>query len=412
MSDTSQGPGWWQTRDGKWYAPERHPDYVPPPTPSPSDPPNRPDSGTTTPSPEPSKVTWFDTMTTRSQSATVPMDFTPSQSDPAIPSDPGSTTPSPELPKAVPSILGPAEDARLFRSDVQPKTPIYKKPWAWVARAVALLLIIGLAIGGLQSNNSSASGNSGNSGNTGNTGSASNTGTTGNSGSATTTSSSATSPSTTQAPQQTPAQYEASAAQIGISQLVNDPSAYNGQVVAFSGTIANFLQDDSGNTTAMNLYDGTDPTSVVYVQLANSADVTQMSKGDNVEVFGVGEGSVSGKNSFGGTVNQAAVTEVYINDLTNGYSVPSTLPPPPTTTTTAPPIIAANYVGMSQQDAESAITAQGLFFTLTPNANCSSDQLGTILSQDPPPGTNMMSSWASASSATANLTYNLTYCLG
>ncbi|MCC5953731.1 MAG: hypothetical protein JJU45_16685 [Acidimicrobiia bacterium] len=26
MSDTSQGPGWWQASDGKWYAPELHPD--------------------------------------------------------------------------------------------------------------------------------------------------------------------------------------------------------------------------------------------------------------------------------------------------------------------------------------------------------------------------------------------------
>ena len=27
MSDQSQGPGWWQASDGKWYAPEQHPDF-------------------------------------------------------------------------------------------------------------------------------------------------------------------------------------------------------------------------------------------------------------------------------------------------------------------------------------------------------------------------------------------------
>jgi TM2 domain-containing membrane protein YozV len=27
MSDVSQGPGWWQAADGKWYAPELHRDY-------------------------------------------------------------------------------------------------------------------------------------------------------------------------------------------------------------------------------------------------------------------------------------------------------------------------------------------------------------------------------------------------
>ena len=31
MSETSQGPGWWQASDGKWYAPEQHANYLPPP---------------------------------------------------------------------------------------------------------------------------------------------------------------------------------------------------------------------------------------------------------------------------------------------------------------------------------------------------------------------------------------------
>jgi hypothetical protein len=30
MSDTSQGPDWWLATDGRWYPPERHPNYVPP----------------------------------------------------------------------------------------------------------------------------------------------------------------------------------------------------------------------------------------------------------------------------------------------------------------------------------------------------------------------------------------------
>ena len=30
MSDHSQGPGWWLASDGRWYAPELHPSYVPP----------------------------------------------------------------------------------------------------------------------------------------------------------------------------------------------------------------------------------------------------------------------------------------------------------------------------------------------------------------------------------------------
>jgi hypothetical protein len=30
VSDTSQGPGWWQASDGKWYPPEQAPGYQPP----------------------------------------------------------------------------------------------------------------------------------------------------------------------------------------------------------------------------------------------------------------------------------------------------------------------------------------------------------------------------------------------
>jgi len=33
MSDVSGGPGWWQASDGKWYAPEQHSNYRPPPSP-------------------------------------------------------------------------------------------------------------------------------------------------------------------------------------------------------------------------------------------------------------------------------------------------------------------------------------------------------------------------------------------
>lgn len=36
MSDSAQGPGWWQASDGKWYPPESHPSYSAPPPPGPS----------------------------------------------------------------------------------------------------------------------------------------------------------------------------------------------------------------------------------------------------------------------------------------------------------------------------------------------------------------------------------------
>jgi len=38
MSDVSQGPGWWQASDGKWYPPEQAPGAAPAATPPPADP--------------------------------------------------------------------------------------------------------------------------------------------------------------------------------------------------------------------------------------------------------------------------------------------------------------------------------------------------------------------------------------
>jgi hypothetical protein len=32
MSQQPQGPGWWQASDGRWYPPEQHPQFGPPPT--------------------------------------------------------------------------------------------------------------------------------------------------------------------------------------------------------------------------------------------------------------------------------------------------------------------------------------------------------------------------------------------
>jgi hypothetical protein len=38
MSEISQGDGWWEARDGKWYPPESHPEYMAPTqSPAPSD---------------------------------------------------------------------------------------------------------------------------------------------------------------------------------------------------------------------------------------------------------------------------------------------------------------------------------------------------------------------------------------
>jgi hypothetical protein len=44
MTDRPQGPDWWQASDLKWYPPEKHPNYVAPPSPPPMQPPVTPTS--------------------------------------------------------------------------------------------------------------------------------------------------------------------------------------------------------------------------------------------------------------------------------------------------------------------------------------------------------------------------------
>lgn len=53
-ADSSQGPGWWQASDGKWYPPEQRPGGSPTPTPSPSPGPSPSPYSTPGPSPIPS----------------------------------------------------------------------------------------------------------------------------------------------------------------------------------------------------------------------------------------------------------------------------------------------------------------------------------------------------------------------
>jgi hypothetical protein len=114
------------------------------------------------------------------------------------------------------------------------------------------------------------------------------------------------------------ASYKASARQITVSQLSNDPSAYKG-TVTFEATIVNFVQNPSGKTVAMNVSDPNDPSSFAMVLLSSSASVPQMNKGDSVTIWGTGDGARQYQNYYGATINEATVTEVYLTDTTTGY---------------------------------------------------------------------------------------------
>ena len=51
----------------------------------------------------------------------------------------------------------------------------------------------------------------------------------------------------------------------------------------------------------------------------SGTDLSQINTGDTIEVWGVDEGSFSGTNGFGATVQEVAVSAVYMTDQTTTY---------------------------------------------------------------------------------------------
>jgi hypothetical protein len=106
MSDASQGPGWWQASDGKWYAPELHPDYRPPTVP-------------TAPAPPPTPTP-------------------PIAAPPTAPFPAGPTVPPPAAPPVGPSV-GPAT----FPESPSPGRGGNAR---WIAIAVVVLIVVAVGV--------------------------------------------------------------------------------------------------------------------------------------------------------------------------------------------------------------------------------------------------------------------------
>lgn len=123
MSDTSQGPGWWQNADGKWY----------PPAPDAADP--------TIP---------IDPVTPADQDPELPeteLIITPMSDPDVVPGEPTEVIPVVPVPTAVPppvvpSAAAPATTAVLV--DEPPEIPWWKHGWVV---AVAALLLTALVVG-------------------------------------------------------------------------------------------------------------------------------------------------------------------------------------------------------------------------------------------------------------------------
>ncbi len=108
-------------------------------------------------------------------------------------------------------------------------------------------------------------------------------------------------------------------AKVNVSDIAKTPSDYNGKTIMFNCNIVAFAKNSSGDTAAINCADPNDITSIVQIDTTNF-NLHKMNQGDNINIYGMGEGSATGKNAFGTDVSEGIVMGLYINDLTSGYS--------------------------------------------------------------------------------------------
>jgi hypothetical protein len=105
--------------------------------------------------------------------------------------------------------------------------------------------------------------------------------------------------------------------------LDKDGNADQGKDVHFTSSISDFVKDSSGNTAGANVVDVNDPGSVIQVIFTPGTDISRMNTDDILEVWGSDQGTSSGTNAFGGTVQEVVVQAQYMKDQTTGYKADS-----------------------------------------------------------------------------------------
>ncbi len=123
-------------------------------------------------------------------------------------------------------------------------------------------------------------------------------------------------------PTLSPDQYKAQTQDTTVDNLDKDANTDKGKDVHFTCKILKFVKDDSGNTAGANVESSDTSsftTSVIQIGFPSGTDVTKLNEGDTLEVWGTDQGVFSGKNAFGGDVQEVAVTALYMTDTTTGY---------------------------------------------------------------------------------------------
>jgi hypothetical protein len=114
-------------------------------------------------------------------------------------------------------------------------------------------------------------------------------------------------PTPTLTPAQIEAGYKLITTDTTVTGLDKDGNAGQGKDVHFTCSISGFVKDSSGNTAGANVTDVNASGSVIQVAFTPGTDVTQMNENDILEVWGADQGTSSGSNAFGATVQEVVV---------------------------------------------------------------------------------------------------------
>ncbi len=130
-------------------------------------------------------------------------------------------------------------------------------------------------------------------------------------------------PAPTQSPAQVEQTYKSTTTNTTVIDLDKQGNNYQYTQVHFTAQILNFVKDDSGNTAGANVdTPNSFSSSVIQVAFPVGTDLSRLNQGDTLEVWGMDDGTSSGQNAFGGTVQEVGITALYMTDLTTNYRTP------------------------------------------------------------------------------------------
>lgn len=114
------------------------------------------------------------------------------------------------------------------------------------------------------------------------------------------------------------ATYKASTTDTTIAALDKDGNNDQNKDVHFTCNILNFVKDSNGNTAGANV-DDPNSSGVVQIAFPANTDLSQLNIGDTLEVWGTDDGTQTGQNAFGATIQEVVVSANYMTDKTTNY---------------------------------------------------------------------------------------------